>query len=480
MRAPRMRGVGLSALAAAGLTWGVIAPPSLGGEPRAAAKARGDRRPQSQGEELFLRQWEVNDPRGHGGDGLGPVFNERSCVSCHGQVRPGGGGPLAKNVDLLAANPVRRRGTDGILDPAPDRWPLAKVHPGLVSAGGIVLHRSGTTPTYADWRSERLGGSSARGRTGTQSLASIDANTFRMVLSHRNASALFGSGQIDAIDESVLEREAERQAWFHAEVKGRVARQKDGRVGRFGWKAQVPSLRDFVLNACAIEIGLETPTHHQATDPFGFGDKAPGLDMSAEDCDALIAYVHDLPAPVARNPQSHAGGLELFKETGCADCHKPSLGAIDGIYSDLLLHEMGSTLSDSGAYYGDDDESSPGATKPGEWRTPPLWGIADSAPYLHDGRAQSLTEAIRLHDGQGTWSVAKFNKMSSNDRLRLIDFLKSLAAPSRAHAASALSRAEIRALREVDVELGRRKLAGGDTRGSISGFGMGSLGGFGP
>src|SRR5438128_2237983 len=123
MRAPRMRGVGLSALAAAGLTWSLIAAPSSGGEPRVAAKkAKSELHPHSVGEELFVRQWKVNDPRGRGGDGLGPVFNERSCVACHGQGGPGGGGGALKNVDLLTANPVRGAGTKP--EEKPDRTPL--------------------------------------------------------------------------------------------------------------------------------------------------------------------------------------------------------------------------------------------------------------------------------------------------------------------------------------------------------------------
>ena len=93
-------------------------------------------------------------------------------------------------------------------------------------------------------------------------------------------------------------------------------------------------------------------------------------------------------------------GRRLFAEVGCASCHTPSLGEVRGIYSDLLLHDMGQTLSDSGEYYGIDGPDSPGGPSPGEWRTPPLWGFRDSGPYLHDGRAQTLEEAVALHGGQ--------------------------------------------------------------------------------
>ena len=479
MRAPmpRIGTIGMSTLAAVGLAWCLGTAPSLGAEPRSGPKNAGtghsvpsaSSRAKSLGEELFLRNWEVNDPRGHGGDGLGPVFNERSCVACHGLGGAGGGGRVSKNVDLLAANPARFRPAQaGETLPALDRSPLANIHPGLVTSGSIVLHRFGTTPTYAGWRKTKVAGEN--GRTGARSIGFGDG-TFNLVLSHRNASALFGSGEIDGIDATAIEREAERQAWYSPDVKGRVARQKDGRVGRFGWKAQVPTLRDFVLNACAVELGLETPTHHQTADPFGFGAKPLGLDMSADDCDALIAFVHDLPEPIARHPENHEKGRALFNEIGCVDCHKPNLGGVDGIYSDLLLHEMGNALSDSGAYYGEDDgESSPGAPKPGEWRTPPLWGVADSAPYLHDGRAKTLTEAIRAHDGQANASRTKFGSLPKGEQKQVIGFLMSLTAKSSTRVVPTKSRksldvdpAEERALRQLQFELSRPKAAGAST-----------------
>jgi hypothetical protein len=106
------------------------------------------------------------------------------------------------------------------------------------------------------------------------------------------------------------------------------------------------------------------------------------------------------------------------------------LGEVRGIYSDLLLHDMGQSLSDSGTYYGIDEPDSTGGPSPQEWRTPPLWGFRDSAPYLHDGRAQTLEEAVALHEGQGAGSAHRFFSLPARERFQIEEFLKSLVAPS--------------------------------------------------
>ena len=171
------------------------------------------------------------------------------------------------------------------------------------------------------------------------------------------------------------------------------------------------SLEDFVLTACANELGLEVPGHHQAASPLAPDAKARGLDLTAEECDALVAYVRSLPPPVSLDPSDAqaaaavAEGRRLFHSVGCASCHTADLGSIRGIYSDLLLHDMGEELSDSGAYYATEStRSAPRRSR--EWRTPPLWGFRDSAPYLHDGRARNLEQAVALHHGQGAASAS--------------------------------------------------------------------------
>ncbi len=238
---------------------------------------------------------------------------------------------------------------------------------------------------------------------------------------------------------------------------------RDGQIGRFGWKAQVAKLQDFVMTACANELGLEVPGHHQAASPVdnearvkalkasqdellrvvasALGTQVPARpqatailepdaettkqDLTQNECDALAAYVRSLPAPVALKPSSERDfraikeGNRLFTAIGCADCHMPSLGNIRNIYSDLLLHEMGPDLSDPGEYYDDHDErDSTDSPKVSEWRTPPLWGFRDSGPYLHDGRAQTLEETVARHGGQARESARRFRRYPRGNDLR--------------------------------------------------------------
>ena len=208
---------------------------------------------------------------------------------------------------------------------------------------------------------------------------------------------------------------------------------KDGRIGRLGWKGQVANVEDFVLNACAVELGLEVPGHHQAMIPQAPKYRTTGLDLTAEECNALVAYVRSLPKPVERprgrvprRRKSTTPARRRSRASAVRAATRPRLGNVQGIYSDLLLHDMGQEMSDDGSYSessdGDDEPlvprisvadgqpafsqpqpaapSPPGATR-AEWRTPPLWGFRDSGPYLHDGRAQTLEQAVAMHGGQG-------------------------------------------------------------------------------
>ncbi len=156
-----------------------------------------------------------------------------------------------------------------------------------------------------------------------------------------------------------------------------------------------------------------------------------------------------LPAPVVVDPYGPQGthdmreGRRLFTEVGCVFCHTPTLGQVQGIYSDLLLHDLGQSLSDSGSSYGIDGPDTPQAPTPREWRTPPLWGYRDSGPYLHDGRADNLEEAVALHEGQAKASAKRFFGLPAQERAQVEAFLKSLVAPSSAATPGVVLAAEI-------------------------------------
>jgi CxxC motif-containing protein (DUF1111 family) len=423
------------------------------------------------GRELFARVWVPNDARSHGGDGLGPVFNGQSCLGCHDQGGPGGAGSAERNIEIATAagpgagaggpgysfsyafgmdlaagrfeykfltNPPTSASAPARRETPAERAALATIHPGFGTSRSVVLHRFGTDPAYHPWRN------AVPGLHGAVAVRT----------SERNPTPLFGTGLIDAIPDEVIEAVAKRPPGA-GKVRGRVSRLADGRIGRFGWKAQTATLREFALGAAATELGLEVPGHHQAGDPRLPGLGSPGLDMDQAESDALVAYVRALPAPVERVPADASeaaqvkAGEATFKSIGCAGCHLPKLGDVEGIYSDLLLHDMSPRLGDTASYgvfvaqpggadgpaaaaapRGEDAGAAVGASLQ-EWRTPPLWGLRNSAPYLHDGRAATVDEAITLHGGHGAPAAQRYAQLTARRKQQLGAFLLSLSAPPR-------------------------------------------------
>jgi CxxC motif-containing protein (DUF1111 family) len=384
---------------------------------------------------LFNHEWEPSDPLCAGGDGLGPVFNATSCAACHRDPGPGGSGGLEQNVTNFTVRDertgtLRREGVVHLhslaaqetlqdVDPRlPRMWPpsldklseMASVKrlPEPVRDRGRVLRFASTIPPGVH-------------------------------LSQRNTPALFGAGLIDALPEHVIlaAEAAERENPAARRLAGRALRLPNGRIGRFGWKAQMATLGDFVQAACANELGLSNPGHEQPR-PLSQPDYPDrSLDLTLQQCQQLTAFVASLPRPEEWLPaaQEDQGvalmGKRLFDGCGCTTCHTPNLGKIEGIYSDLLLHDMGRELAGGGAYgQGSVPDESPGSgPSPQEWRTPPLWGVADSAPYMHDGRAPTLEEAIRLHGGQGGVAAGLFLRLNAKDQSHVSLFLKTLRAP---------------------------------------------------
>jgi CxxC motif-containing protein (DUF1111 family) len=382
------------------------------------------------GQMLFKHEWTPGDPLSPVGDGLGPVFNAASCVACHHQGGMGGAGGLKHNVTTFT---VRSGGPGG------------KTREGVVHARAVKFQETLAQAHSAlpDVPPPPLAKLVALPGSRTSPL------TFPrgVHVSQRNTPALFGAKQIDEIPDRLIiaNERSQRLRWGLASSEaehvpvGRALRLADGRVGRFGWKAQTASLAEFVQAACANELGLGNPGQAQPR-PLGRPDyEPPGLDLTTAQCDQLTAFITSLPRPVERLPESPAAceraqaGKKLFRTIGCADCHTPDVGAVEGIYSDLLLHRMGQPLEGGGSYNDPPVEiptMPPGeGPQPGEWRTPPLWGVADSAPYLHDGRAATLEDAIRLHGGQGARAAQRFVQLRAPEQAQLVAFLKTLRAP---------------------------------------------------
>jgi CxxC motif-containing protein (DUF1111 family) len=411
------------------------------GRPKADAQAS------QAGRDLFLHEWKPGDPLAAGGDGLGPVFNASSCVACHQKGGVGGSGSLEHNVTVftISAPLGTQRATHGVIH----QYAIdAASQETLQNVSAQFPKKS--RPTLADLLA--LAPNPAK-MPGLQPRASGNSMVREDVVSpidigQRNTPALFGASIIDAIpDEAILANERNQRGNFQSflDLKdvtaGRAARLSHKRVGKFGWKANIGDLSEFVRVACANELGLGNPLQAQPVSLSQPGYRPRGLDLTDRQCDQMTAFIASLPRPREVIPSSPAeagraaAGKKHFKQIGCADCHTPDLAEAQGLYSDLLLHQMGEGLGGGGSY-GDvlpDSSARPdsdgGSTSPSEWRTPPLWGVADSAPYLHDGRAATLAEAIKLHAGQAASSANRFAGLPDVQQEELIAFLKTLRAP---------------------------------------------------
>jgi CxxC motif-containing protein (DUF1111 family) len=266
-----------------------------------------------------------------------------------------------------------------------------------------------------------------------------------------NATALFGAGWIDRIDgKNILQQSwkkslerigRELKADFNGIVPGRPRVLADGRVGKFGWKAQFATLEEFVAAACANEIGLGNPRMEQAKPWVRWEYPKMKPDLDGDQFHALVAFVDTLHRPVELEPadaKSHeraARGKELFNEVGCASCHTPDMGGVKGVYSDFLLHRLDDRSKGGRGYRDTETVEVPLPTdypQPEEWKTPPLWGVADSAPYLHNGKALTLQAAILEHHGDAEAVMEAYGKLGSLGQGDILAFLKTLKAPADA------------------------------------------------
>jgi len=242
----------------------------------------------------------------------------------------------------------------------------------------------------------------------------------------RNAPSLYGTGLIDAIpDDEVIAGAVPRGAGVHGRLHW--IRTPDGRqrVGRFGWKADTVTLRQFVADAFRNELGITNPL---APSDFVPAEqparrRCPGEGEGVEDdgtlVDAVTAFLVSLP-PSAPSRITFQSGETLFRRVGCAACHTPSLRVGDRrawLYSDLLLHDLGPDL---------DDKVVQGNAGGKDWRTTPLWGLGIRPRLLHDGRAHTTSEAILAHGGEAEVARQRFRQLSTQERENLLSFLSSL------------------------------------------------------
>uniref|UniRef100_A0A7C4LMP0 C-type cytochrome n=1 Tax=Schlesneria paludicola TaxID=360056 RepID=A0A7C4LMP0_9PLAN len=374
------------------------------------------------GEALFTHQWAPHDAwAAEGGDGLGPVFNARSCAECHFQGGTGGGGALKHNVAAIEVLP-----TIGHPYPLNGVIHAFALDENLRESRESVRERFPIIP---------------KGMTITVCSQPLRKDYDPLRHHSINSPTLFGSGVIDRISDATLrmQRAAQTVAGVRREIRGdfsnpisgRLRVLPDGRIGKFGWKAQFATLEEFVAQACAVELGLSTPTRKQHVPKHHVEDLQARPDLDERQFHQLVAFVAALPAPreVLPADQSERAlalrGKEVFVSIGCADCHTPNVGSAEGVYSDFCLHEI--TDRQTTGYIEEPDVPVPEEYPLGaEWKTPPLWGVAQTAPYLHDGSAPTLEAAIEAHAGQARGVRAKYRKLPPVDRLAVIRFLETL------------------------------------------------------
>jgi CxxC motif-containing protein (DUF1111 family) len=335
-------------------------------------------------------------------DGLGPVFNEVACVACHG-VEAGRAGN-------------RRNMHFG--------WREKDVFDPLAEHGGSLVQARGIGPiTMID---------------GTHDFAGEVPPREANVTAVRETQSLQGLGFVDAVPDATWLAIAEAELAADPATAGRVhlvfdLASRSAAVGKFGWKAQVTTLLQFVGAALLNEIGITNPGFRDELCPQGdchalAFNPIPALNDDGTAVAALTDFMTMLAAPPRGTITSvETAGEFFFAAIGCASCHLPTIqtgpspvAALDRTsfhpYSDFLLHDMGS-LGDG---IGQGDASGR------EMRTTPLWGLRTANRFLHDGSAATVTAAILRHDGQGRASRDRFSSLGRRETDLLLAFLRSL------------------------------------------------------
>lgn len=416
------------------------------------------------GQAIFEKIWVLAPSSTQASDGLGPLYNARSCNRCHTNNSRGKIEIVTKrgsrNISLFArlSIPAQTREQQSLLE--------ANLIPFVPE------------PTYgAQFQNFAYPGGKAEGQllvsytkqpTRLRDNVEIDLNRPSYILdglgygpvhddvmmSPRIAPPIHGLGLINAISSRDIMSNADPDDQDGDGISGRARISFDPEtnataLGRFGWKAGAVTLSQQNMAALSNDIGIgsllypnpygdcTTKQHECLKQPHGNTQSQDGLEASQKMTEALLYFVENISVPrrVPDQAISSLPGKKLFNAIGCASCHVPSFvtdinakprhlaGQSIWPYSDFLLHDLGEALADN---------RPEGNANGREWRTPPLWGIgltrtATGAEfYLHDGRARSLTEAILWHGGEAERSKLSFKHLPAEERGMLINFLESL------------------------------------------------------
>ena len=413
------------------------------------------------GNALFRKLWVSSPSSTQASDGLGPLYNARSCQACHlkdGRGHPPRAGEGASSMFLrLARAPEtaeERAAVEDYLilnmpDPVYGEQLQEFAVPGLKAEGHLRI-------AYEEVPVTLSGGEVASLRKPSYSVDELGYGPLDKVttLSPRVAPPMIGLGLIEAIEPADILANADPDDADGDGISGRpqLRRFESGAapvLGRFGWKAQNTTIRMQSAHAFAGDIGISTPdvpkSHGDCTTvetdclamPVGVQKRLGDTEAPDPVLDLVTFYSQNLAVPARRDvadPQV-LRGKALFYDLGCTACHTPkfvtsrdaeiSPHAFQLIwpYSDFLLHDMGEGLADG---------QQVGVASGTEWRTAPLWGIGLTETvnghtfFLHDGRARNLTEAILWHGGEAQRARDAFAALEKADREALIHFLESL------------------------------------------------------
>ena len=416
------------------------------------------------GNAIFRKLWISAPSSTTSSDGLGPLFNSRSCQSCH--LKDGRGRPPAANfpddtaesmflrLSIPPQNEEQKRllaehRVNSINEPTYGEQLQNLAVQGLDNEGHMRIDYTEQPVTLADGTVVNL-------RHPSYSIDGLKYGPLHpeTMLSPRIAPPMIGVGLLEAIPEEQIRARADPDDQDKDGISGRtneVPSIELGKpvLGRFGWKAGKPNVREQAASAFAGDMGLSTPVvPNPAGDctrtqqaclnaPNGNTERDGGLEVGGKLFDHVVFYSQNLAVPPRRNfndPEVHRGKA-IFYALGCQGCHTPSFttGKVEGQphlsnqkiwpYSDLLLHDMGEGLADN---------RPEGVADGREWRTPPLWGIgltqlvSGHTLFLHDARARNLEEAILWHGGEGQAARDGYAALSKADREALIKFVESL------------------------------------------------------
>jgi CxxC motif-containing protein (DUF1111 family) len=414
------------------------------------------------GNGLFKRLWVIAPSSTQAADGLGPLYNARSCQRCH--LKDGRGhppaGPDDSAVSMFLRLSVPPDGADVQQDATARRESVVPeptygtqlqdlAIPGHKAEGRMVID-------YEEVPVELASGEVVNLRKPTYSVADLGYGPMDpdVMLSPRVAQPMIGLGLLEAIPEEQILAHADPDDRDGDGISGRpnqVWSEQHDRpmLGRFGWKAGQPTLLQQSSSALAGDIGVSNPlapfpwgecTEAETdcrTAPDGNSEQYENLEAPSALMKKILFYVRHLAVPARRDlyEAQTLHGKELFYEAGCIACHVPkfvtSRDAAEPAlqhqliwpYTDLLLHDMGEGLA---------DHRPEGLADGREWRTQPLWGIGLTETvnghtyFLHDGRARNLTEAILWHGGEAQASRDRFAAMTKEEREALIAFVNSL------------------------------------------------------